>query len=224
MAEKELKLGSETLEIGSGAGISKLFFDRLTVTRTDLLEFPEGGVIGNVNCENLNLETNSQVSVFGMDVLHHIPRPYVALEEMKRVIDWDVNSRIILIEPYVSIFSYLPYKLFHDEKTSFFNIGDISQPLVNEIPEDGNQTVPKWIFETRKGQIEISRIFPRHEFIIEIKYLSWLAFYLTGGLTNPSRISAGTIRAFIGFEQHIPQRIMKYLASRMYISIRSKSI
>ena len=187
------------------------------------MAFPEGKVMGDVNCEALLFEDESYTSVFGMDVLHHIPRPFKALEEMKRVVCWNPDSRIILIEPYVSLFSYLPYRIFHDEKTSLLNIKDITQPLVNEVPEDGNQTVPRWVFESKKGRLELAKIFSSEDFIIQTSYLSWLAFYLTRGLSNPSPIPAKVIRVFIDFERHIPQRVMKIIGSRMYISIMRRT-
>ena len=223
-AEKEFQTITGILEIGSGGGISKLFFKRIDVTRTDLLEFEENGVIGSIDCSDLPYKTENFVSAFGMDVIHHLSQPIIALSELKRVIKWGDNSVIVLVEPYVSLFSFLPYKLFHDEKTTFFTSGFRKSQFVNDSPEDGDQSIPRWLFESSKGRSLISTIFPLSEFEIQTKHICWLSFFLTGGLTRPSRIPKSVIAVAINIENKIPKIIMKHLASRMIVTIRLKRV
>jgi hypothetical protein len=223
-AEKEFQSKTRILEIGSGAGISKLFFNRIEVLRTDLLEFQDNGVIGSINCSKLPYGEDSFEAAFGMDVLHHLAHPIGALAELKRVINWQEGSAIVLVEPYVSLFSATPYKLFHEEKTTLFTFRFQKGQFANESPEDGDQSIPRWLFESPKGQSLLNVVFPPTHFDIQTKHICWLSFFLTGGLTKPSKVSKAFIRTAINFEAKFPKRLMRLLASRVIITIKPKRI
>ena len=209
------------LEIGSGAGISSEFLKGLQVMRTDLLAWKGNDVIGGIDAMNLPYEDDAFDGIFAVDALHHIPFPAKALTEMIRVCAPD--NQIILIEPYVSILSFPIYRLFHTEKTSWKTLNfDFDHPMVGDEPNEGDQCIAQSIF-LNPEKCDGLRILASKEITIEIKYLSPLAFFATGGLTKPIKGLSILISALIKFEKRVPQFLLKQTGSRIFVVIGVES-
>ena len=115
--QSEIEDNSSVLEIGSGAGISDDFLKGIKVLKTDILDWEDNSVIGNVDAERLPFNKNEFDYVISVDVLHHTNSPLVVLNECLRVLK--PKGKLLIIEPYVSMFSFFVYKVFHHEDTSW---------------------------------------------------------------------------------------------------------
>jgi SAM-dependent methyltransferase len=205
---REIKLHKKIIEVGSGAGVSQLFLDQ-EVLRTDYYEFPEYGVLGNIDMNNLPYENESFDAALVLDSLHHSASPAKALDELIRIVR--PSGKVIIFEPFVSFFSYLPYKIFHDEKTSWKLPVDREFDLRNKLPEEGDQGVSRSIIQ--------SLVPIGNEGGVKIIYTSWLSFFATGGINKPWPFGETFVSMLIRIERLIPQRIMKLLSSRVFIII-----
>lgn len=206
------------LEIGAGAGISSIFLPQYLVDRTDFLSWDEDVYVrGGIDAENLPYMDEQYDIVFGVDVLHHLNSPFLALQEIARVLKKD--GRAIFIEPYVSPISYLVYKLFHDEKTTFrFNL---MQKFHATAPQEGDQGVAKALFCNEKGIKILATNLPRLH-VYKREYLHPMSFFATGGLTKPIRTGSKLIKVLLKLECFIPEFILKYISSRIYIELKIK--
>ena len=97
------------LEIGSGGGFLKELFPE-TVT-SDILNLPIVEVVCNAEC--LPFADNSLACIMMLNVFHHIPRPYLFLEEAQRCLV--TGGKILMIEPANSCLGRLIYTRFHHE-------------------------------------------------------------------------------------------------------------
>ena len=172
-------LGGEIVELGSGIGNFKSACPECITT--DIFPNPWIDRVESAYC--LSFKDNSASNLIMFDVFHHLAFPGSALEEAKRILM--KNGRIIIFEPYISIFGILVYGLFHHEpmglfkKISWINLSD-ENPDKKYYAAQGNTT----------------RIFCRNSNfgtrilkdwnIINIKKLSAIAYILSGGFSKPS--------------------------------------
>lgn len=218
----ELSILDEVLEVGSGPGISSIFLPEFNILRTDILDFEESGVLGGVDCLLLPFADGRFKSTLAVDTLHHTSSPTKALMEMKRVSDIEGGGKIILIEPYVSPFSYLIYRVFHFEKVSNPWLSKYIEPMVSSDANDGDQAISHLLFLSSNGRAKINDIFPSSEYVIRIKLFSFLDFFATGGLTRPLAVSDSIIRFLSRLERRIPPFMMRILASRVMVVIEKR--
>jgi SAM-dependent methyltransferase len=210
-----IKSGKEILEIGAGAGISKNFLTNLEILRTDYLDWEQSSEISSrIDAENLPYIDGSFDFVFGVDMIHHLNRPYIALSECIRVTK--PGGKIIFIEPYVSFFSYPIYKLFHEENTTFRYNFEFHG--MNSDPQEGDQGIGKAMFVNVKN---LQKLLKEYKNIIDIKLklIDPFSFFATGGLTKPIKTGERLIKFLLLLEKLIPSQLMKILASRMIIII-----
>jgi SAM-dependent methyltransferase len=210
-----LSESSKILEIGAGCGISSIFIEQENIIRTDFLPWKENPLVrGDINAEKMPFIEDTFEIVFGVDVLHHLTNPLKALEEVSRVLKTDCKA--IFIEPYVSPFSYIIYKLFHDEETSFRY--RLSRESNRNSPQDGDQGIAKAIFCSKKGLRKLSTQIPQI-FEVNTKLLHPFSFFITGGLTNPINSGKILIRVLLKIEYYVPRFILKLFASRIQINL-----
>ena len=215
---KKLRSTDKILEIGAGAGISSLFINRLHVDRTDWLSWEENELVkGGIDAENLPYPDSFYDAVIGVDVLHHLNSPVKALQEIDRVLK--NGGRAYFIEPYVSPVSFIVYKIFHEEETSFkYNLFKAQNKTESY---EGDQGVAKALFCTKTGQKLLNEKV-KHLQNLEMQFLHPISFYLTGGLTNPINTGKKLITLLLRIETFIPKHILKMTASRMYVEFVAK--
>ncbi len=203
------------LEIGSGAGISEIFLKGRNILKTDILNWEGDSVQGNIDAGNLPFQSSSFMNVLAVDMLHHTKSPTLVINECLRVLD--KGGRMVIIEPYVSAFSFLIYKLFHHEETSW-KIDLESDRLKSDEPFDGDQGISRALFRTKK---EISYLKNRlnTKVTIEKQLISPISFFATGGLTKPLKTPKFIILVLIKLDSCLPQFILKYCASRILVAI-----
>ena len=140
----DLNNSNLTLEVGAGAGVSEIFLNH-KVLRTDIFSFHEFGVLGDCPMEKLPYKDESFDLVFAMDAIHHSISPLDALKECLRVTR--NGGTVLLVEPYVSFLSYIPYKLFHHEDTSWGYTNTENVTLGSDFadPSSGDQGISKYL-------------------------------------------------------------------------------
>jgi hypothetical protein len=222
--KQECNLKYLMLELGAGAGISLKYLAGYKIQRTDLLATNAEGIQGGVDAQNLPFESNKFDLIIGMDFFHHIQNPTRALNEMKRVLKINGHgTQVMMIEPYVSLISYLPYKLFHDEETSLFRNRRLREPVVGPNASDGDQTLPRLYFCSSVGKKIVQSIFEPHLYQIDIQYISVLSFFITGGINRPLPTPIWLVQALCAIESRLPRIILRLAASRMIIRINRRS-
>jgi SAM-dependent methyltransferase len=219
LVHSEVRDSRDILEIGSGAGISKRHLTPLNILRTDIFEFPLNSVKGGIDSHNLPFADGSFDSCIAIDVLHHLANPLTALTELKRVTKFDNFGRIVLIEPYVTAFSYPIYKLFHSEITSNPWLKKYTEPFISEKPEDGDQALSRLLFTSSEGRALILKLFPSQEYRIVVKVFSIFSFFVTGGLSRPLPAPRMLVKSLFKLESFLPQPVMRILGCRCIIVI-----
>jgi SAM-dependent methyltransferase len=147
--------GGVSVEVGGGPG----FFKQLlpSVISTDLVSCPWLDVVADAQA--LPFQTSSVTNVFGLDVLHHLAAPMKFLKEAERVLI--PGGRLVLVEPWITPFSYLIYNYFHHEECDFSarpweaNDGEIPQ---TKKALDGNPALPYLMFRTRNRQKTLAEL------------------------------------------------------------------
>jgi SAM-dependent methyltransferase len=207
------------LEIGAGAGTSSIFLTNYDISRTDLIDSNPGLVRAGVDAHNLPEMDETYDSVIGLHTLHHLADPIVALKEMLRVLKPD--GKIILIEPYVSAFSYLIYRIFHQEDTSIYLRKNHFDKESSKDPSTGNQIIGQTIFNRKLMRSELNGLLG-NDYLVRKHYRDFLVFFSTGGINNPIKVNTRMIQIILSVEKRIPQKIMRLIGSTMVIVIEPK--
>lgn len=134
------------IEVGGGPG----FFKELLpgVVCTDLIRSPWLDAV--VDAQRLPFRSSCVSNIFGLDMLHHIASPMRFLNEAQRVLI--SGGRIILIEPWITPFSYFIYRYLHQEDCDLSarpwdaNEGELK---LGKKAFEGNQAIPYLLFGPR---------------------------------------------------------------------------
>jgi SAM-dependent methyltransferase len=207
----------EILEIGCGAGVSKLFLPDFTIVRTDFLNWPKGDVLGSVDAQNLPFQDGTFASIFGVDMLHHVPEPFKVVTESLRVVQQ--NGVAIFVEPFISPFSYLFYKIFHPEDTTLRLKVEPGLPIFFESQQSGDQVIAQKVF-LRRQNLETIAKFATVNFELKILFLSPISFFATGGLNSRFGLGNKGIKLLIKLESVLSQRLLRIFGSRAVYVLR----
>ena len=164
------------LEIGSGGGFLKDVFPE--VVTSDILDLP---VVDKVfSAEHMPYQANELGCIMMLNVFHHIPKPYLFLQEAQRTLL--KGGKIIMIEPANSALGRFIYKRFHHEPFEEKGPREIEpgNPLSNS-----NQALPHIYFERDLQQF--AKDFPQLK-IIKITYHTPFMYVLSGGVSRSSLI------------------------------------
>ena len=141
--------GVVSVEVGGGPG----FFKKLlpSVISTDLVACPWLDIVADAHA--LPIKTSSVTNVLGLDVLHHLAAPMKFLQEAERVLV--PGGRLVLVEPWITPFSYLIYQYFHQEECDFSaRPWDVNGALGLQAKKalDGNPAIPYLMFRGKNRQ------------------------------------------------------------------------
>ncbi len=162
------------VEIGSGAGFIKDIMPN--VITSDVIKGPD---IDKVFYASKMPFKDNSISAFVMiDVLHHIKDSEKALQEMFRCLK--PGGKIIMIEPYNSLWGRFIYTHFHPERKNFdvkagWKIGG------DRRMSDSNPALPWIIFERDRNIFE--KKFPKLK-ILKVDPHTPFKYLISGGLTK----------------------------------------
>jgi SAM-dependent methyltransferase len=185
-----------TLEIGAGGGNFKEFFP--AAISSDLM-FCEWLDL-SMDAHDLPFRPNSLGNIITIDALHHLKYPAVFLREAQRILR--DHGRLIMLEPYISAFSYIIYKYFHQESVdSKMDVFCEKRTTGHQKRAfDGNSAVPTLLFSKQLDRFE--QEFPQFKFIRK-ELLSFLAYPLSGGFDRESFVPESLLRSLNSLEKKL---------------------
>ncbi|MEK7642540.1 MAG: class I SAM-dependent methyltransferase [Patescibacteria group bacterium] len=209
---KDLK--GETVELGSGIGNFKSVYPECIAT--DI--FPNPWIDQVESAYKLSFSDNSVSNLVMFDVFHHLAYPGSALLEAKRVLIRE--GRVIIFEPYISLFGLLVYGFLHHEPVGLFQ-------KINWLCPNGENPDAKYY----AAQGNATRIFGgslklrakrlKDWKIIEIKKISAISYVLSGGFSKPSFYSLKFL-PFIKKIEKILDLLPHLFATRILVVLEKK--
>lgn len=162
------------VEIGSGAGFIKEIIP--SVITSDVIAGPEIDKV--FFADKMHFKDKSISAFLMIDVLHHIKDSEKAFEEMLRCLK--PEGKIVMIEPYNSLWGGFIYKHIHPEKKGFDSKAGWKIKGQGRM-SDSNPALP-WIIFVRDKQI-FQKKFPNLK-IVRILPHTPLLYLISGGLTR----------------------------------------
>jgi SAM-dependent methyltransferase len=176
------------LEIGSGGGFLKEYMPN--VITSDILPLPNVDQV--FSAEEMPFENNSLGGIVMLNVFHHIPKPYLFLQEAQRCLA--KGGKVIMIEPANSALGRFIYKRFHHEPFDEKGAREIQagNPLSNS-----NQALPHIYFERDVEQFV--KDYPQLK-IVNIQYHSPFTYVISGGVSRSAMLPSVFFPVVIGVE------------------------
>jgi SAM-dependent methyltransferase len=199
--------GGRVLELGGGSGNLKSFLPDIVTSDIqfapwlDVVADAHGLPFGNASFRNIVL----------FDVLHHLERPRLFLDEAIRILE--PGGRVVLCEPAITPVSYIFYRFFHPESV---RLGDdpliVRPPTLGRDPYESYQAMPTRLFGRDRARLEATLPSLR---VIEYGRFSFFAYPLSGGLRPWSLVPASLVRGLLALEQRIETVISPLMAFRL---------
>lgn len=198
------------LEIGSGASRMSEYIDRLITS--DFLDTPGLDIVLDGRC--LPYKSESLRAIVMTNVLHHIPDVDAFFAESHRCLQ--KRGAIIMIEPWITIWSKFIYTYFHHEhldtnteKWGFEETGPLS---------GANEALPSIIFERDRKRFESKFPFLNIQTVEPIMPLSYI---LSGGFSLRSMAPGWSYKMVRGLE-NLLRPLNKIIGMFAYIAIVKK--
>lgn len=176
------KVEGPTVELGAGSGNFKEFYPQAIsadIEKRDWIDM-------SFDAHEMPFDDSSVANIVKIDVLHHLADPVGFLHEASRVLK--KGGRLIMLEPYPSLFSRIVYKLFHPEPfiydVDYFN----HKPSMDKHPWDSNQAIPYLIFYKHLDKFE--KVFGKTFKIVKKEKMSLILYPASGGFENDALISS----------------------------------
>jgi SAM-dependent methyltransferase len=195
------------VELGSGIGSIKQHIPECITT--DM--FPNPWLDRVENAYRLSFDLGAVGHLILFDVFHHLRYPGTALQEFSRVLA--PGGRIIIFEPGMGLIGRIVFGHFHHEPLG------LNEEIEWNAPEGFSGLEPAYY----AAQGNASRVFGTAAFheqlrswrIVEVKYLSGLAYVASGGFRGP-QLYPETFLPFLNSIDSALSRSPKF-ASRMLV-------
>lgn len=153
----QIKPHEKGLELGAGAGHSKMFLQDYEYATTEKYNWPWIEIPGR-SAIDTGLPDASFDYIFAVNVLHHVDKPIKMLGEAQRLLK--PGGRLILIDAYSSLlFRFVMRLIYHEhcnEKVDVFSPG-YSLSRLARTSWDGNNSTAKLMFSQTE---KLKTVFP----------------------------------------------------------------
>ncbi|HVJ54193.1 MAG TPA: class I SAM-dependent methyltransferase [Aliidongia sp.] len=203
-----------TLEIGGGSGNMKNFAP--AVISTDILPAPWLDAVADA--QRLPFASESFDNIVMFDVLHHVERPRMFLDEAARVLR--SGGRIVMIEPAITPLSGLFYRNFHPEPVDMSADPLVDGPLDPARDAfEANQAIPTLLFSRQKARLASEFATLR---LVESRRLALFTYPLSGGFRSWSLLPGTFVRPLLRIEQWLEPILGWFMAFRMIVVIERR--
>lgn len=191
LVAKELPAGEGlAVEFGSGGGYATRFIPGLVTSET----FPSPGIQLVSSAQAMPFADGALRAIVMTNVLHHLPKVRLFFAEAKRCLR--PGGKIVMIEPWVTPWSRLIYKRFHEEP---FEPDATDWEFAGNGPLSGANVALPWILFARdakkfQGEFPDLRIEGVRPFL-PFRYL------ISGGVGMRSLMPGFTHQAWAGLER-----------------------
>jgi SAM-dependent methyltransferase len=206
-----------SVEVGAGPGFFKQFAP--AVFSTDLIPCPWLDIAADA--QHLPFRSGSVANVFGLDMLHHLAAPLDFLREAARVLI--PGGRLILIEPWITPFSWLLFRFFHQERCDLSETPWLARDQgssAEKLAFDGNQAIPYLLFGPRRCS-ETLRSLPDFQ-VVDLERFCLFTYLLSGGFNHASLLPAFLYSALAKFER-ITSPLWRPLAALRVLLVLEKA-
>ncbi len=201
------------LEIGGGSGNLKEYFP--DAISSDIL-FTEW-LDAVLDAHHLPFKDESFDNIVLFDVLHHLLEPSSFFSDAERVLKQ--GGRIIMMEPNISLGSFIVYRFLHSEGMSWridpLKPGGLRK---EKKPFYGNQAVPTLLF--KRDRILFAKNFPRLK-IIRKERMDFVIYPLSGGFHNPS-LCPLFLYNILEYLEKLLNPLNRFLAFRLFVVLEKK--
>lgn len=196
--------GKRVVELGSGCGGLKESIPG--VIQTDIFPTPWVDVV--TTAERLPFAGGSLDGLIGLDVLHHLEEPLRFFHEAARVLR--AGGRLVLIDPYVSLGSWVPWHYLHHEACS------MREPynLAGRFERENNARATLW-FDGNRARTE-AQILPLR--LQVLKTFDLFYYPLTGGFRPWSLIPPMAARELLRADRWLGRRLGRWLGYRILLA------
>ena len=183
----DLQSGS-IIEVGAGTGNFKRWLKARGRTCWTLDILPGRYVDVQADALQMPLAAGSVDNIVMVDALHHFARPLAFLKHAAEVLR--PRGRLLLIEPFVSVWGRLVYRYLHHERVDF----DFEESTASKEAWDGNAAIPRLTLNRVEQEVRDLRI-------RRISYCEFLAYPLSGGFSYRSLLPGPVLLALHRLEQ-----------------------
>ena len=190
------KSGGISVEAGAGPGFFKQFAPE--VISTDLISCPWLDTIADA--QQLPFRKDSVSNIFGLDMLHHLAAPMAFLKEASRILV--PGGRLILIEPWITPFSYILFRFLHQERCDLSETPWMERGSAEgreKMAFDGNQAIPYLLFGPRRRSNTLNSL-PGLK-LAALEPFCLFAYVLSGGFKPMNLLPAFLYPALSKFER-----------------------
>jgi SAM-dependent methyltransferase len=174
------------VEIGAGTGNFRRWLGRRDCWALDIL--PGRHVAVRADALHLPFADRSLANLVLIDTLHHLARPFDFLHQAARALR--PGGRVILVEPYVSVWGWFVWKFLHHERVDFRRIEAIEEKAAWE----GNAAIPRWVLSRRnRDRLPLK--------ITAMEYGECLTYPLSGGFSYRSLLPGPVLLRLRHLEQ-----------------------
>ncbi len=210
----EASVNGPSLEIGGGIGNLKAGNGDLL--RMDIQRSPGVDIAADAHRLPFAMQTFSNIFLF--DVLHHLQCPMVFFAEANRVLR--PGGRIIMIEPGITPVSHLLFGMGHEEPVDMSWVPDDDCELnPDKDPYESNQAIPTILFKRSPHLFDQANTSFR---VVSTKWLSLVAYPLTGGFKRWSLIPSSWVAPLLRLEEILLPALGGLMAFRLMVVLEKE--
>jgi SAM-dependent methyltransferase len=186
------------------------------VISTDIVPAPWLDAVADA--QRLPFAADSFDNIVLFDVLHHVERPRMFLNEAAGVLR--PRGRIVMVEPAITPLSGLFYRNFHPEPVIMSADPFLDGPLdPSRDAFEANQAIPTLLFSRQKAQFTAE--FPALR-LVECRRLALFAYPLSGGFRPWSLLPAGLVQPLLRIERWLEPMLGWFMAFRMIVVVERR--